>query len=397
MRIPDRPDRLFARCLFEGAGNPPSRDQIIELEGGIVREVRPATAKDAEGTDLMEYDIIAPGFIDLQINGAADMQFNFSPTPETLASMAAGAREGGTAHILPTFITAPNWDYMDAIAAARAAITSGIQGILGLHLEGPFLSPERPGIHPPSAIRSLTAEDISYLEMADLGGPLVLTLAPECLPAGALDRLAKAEIILFVGHSAATADQIARAEAHGLRGATHLFNAMSQITGRQPGVVGAVMASTRLFGGIIADGHHVDWRNIMLAARAMPDRLFLVTDAMLTLAGTQTGFDLNGRAITLSDGRLTDANGRLAGAHIDMISSVRNLVAHCGVPLAAALHMASGVPARVIDLGKQLGSVRSGFRASLTCMTDELDVQAVLVDGSLHIRQMNGTIDKRPV
>jgi N-acetylglucosamine-6-phosphate deacetylase len=382
---PDRPTHLRAHRLFDGKGGAPLSDQIVQLDSGLIRDVWPASARDAHEIDLREYDIIAPGFIDLQINGAADAQFNFTPTPETLAAMAKGAQAGGTAHILPTFMTARDRDYLHAIEAVRAAMAADSPGILGLHLEGPFLSTERPGIHPPNAIRSLSPEDITCLEAANLDGPLLLTVAPECLPDGALDRLVHAGLIAFAGHSAATADQIARAEAKGLRGATHLFNAMSQITGREPGVVGAVIASARLFAGIIADGHHVDWRNIALAARAMPDRLFLVTDAMLTLAGTQAGFGLNGRAITLADGRLTDASGRLAGAHIDMISCIRNVVAHCDVSLASALRMASGVPAKAIGVEAHLGAIGPGYRASLTCMTDALEVQSVVVDGSIQV------------
>lgn len=357
------------------------RDQIVTLADGLIVDVRPATAADALLPDITDHDIIAPGFIDLQINGAADAQFNFAPSCKTLARIAAGARQGGTAHILVTFITAPGQDYLRAISAVRGALTANVPGILGLHLEGPFLSSERPGIHPPGAIRQIESQDMDCLASAKLGGPLLLTLAPERLPPGALKRLSAAGLVVFAGHTAATADKIAQAERQGLRGATHLFNAMSQITGREPGVVGAVLTSDKLFASIIADGHHVDWRNIALAVRAMPDRLFLVTDAMLTLAGTTAGFDLDGRTITLTHGRLHDASGRLAGAHIDMIGCVRNLIDHCGTPLATALRMASGVPANALGIGLHLGAVRAGFRASLTCIADDLTVQAVLVDG----------------
>ncbi|WP_341863730.1 N-acetylglucosamine-6-phosphate deacetylase [Gymnodinialimonas sp. 57CJ19] len=373
------PDRIFARRLFVGGGAEPLSNQMIEVEGGRVTAVRGA---DAPG-DAPAFDIVAPGFLDLQINGAADVQFNFDPTPEATGKIAEGARVGGTAHILPTFITAPGQDYRQAIAAVGDALAAKVPGVLGLHLEGPFLSPERPGIHPAEAIRPMAEEDIKAVEDAVKLGPVLLTIAPECQDAGVIARLAKAGVLVFAGHSAATADQIEAAEAEGLQGATHLFNAMSQLTGREPGVAGAVMFSGKLFAGIIADGHHVDWRNIALAAREMPGRLFLVTDAMLTLAGTAQGFDLLGKAITLQGDRLTDVTGRLAGAHVDMVTCVRNMAAHGGVTLAQALHMASGIPAASLRLQDELGRVEAGFRASLTCMDDALEVQAVMVDGEI--------------
>lgn len=372
----DMPPQIMARRLYPGGAREALTDQVIEIADGRIAVVRAATAQDA---GVPAYDIIVPGFIDLQINGAADVQFNFDPTPEAITRMAQGARRGGTAHILPTFITAPGRDYTQAIAAVRDALAAQALGVLGLHLEGPFLSPERPGIHPAEAIRAPGAEDILALEEAAADMPLLLTLAPECQERDMITRLARAGATLFAGHTAATAEQVDAAK--GLRGVTHLFNAMSQMEARAPGVVGAVLASDSLFAGIIADGHHVDWRNIALAAKAMDGRLFLVTDAMQTLAGTQTRFDLYGKEITLADGRLTDGTGRLAGAHIDMIGAVRNVVNHCNVPLAGALDMASGVPARAMGLGDHLGRIAIGFRASLTCLTGELDVARVIVDG----------------
>lgn len=382
-RAPDRPALLLARRLYDGRSVTPQENRVIAVNDGRIDALRRATAADLRRGDIPCHDIVAPGFIDLQINGAADAQFNFAPDPDTLARMAQGARAGGTAHILPTFITAPNRDYRRAIAAVQRAIADASPGILGLHLEGPFLSPLRPGIHSPAAIREPDDDDLRLLETARIGGPLLLTVAPERLPQGALARLARAGVIVFAGHSAASADRIACAERQGLRGATHLFNAMSQITGREPGVVGAVLTSDRLFAGLIADGHHVDWRNVALAVAMMPGRLCLVTDAMLTLAGSRVGFDLDGRAITLRDGRLTDATGCLAGAHVDMATCVRNMIAQCGVAPATALAMASGTPARALGLDDRLGAVAPGFRASLTCLSDDMTPKAVMVDGQL--------------
>ncbi|WP_417605565.1 N-acetylglucosamine-6-phosphate deacetylase [Primorskyibacter flagellatus] len=379
---PEHPQRVFAHQLYDGICADLRPDQIIEMANGRITAVRAATARDAQDRTAVEFDLVAPGFIDLQINGAGDTQFNFDPSPEALRRIAAGARQGGTAYILPTFITAAGRDYARAISAVQEAIAQGVPGIIGLHLEGPFLSHARPGIHDPRAIRAMDAEDLDRLTAAQ-NGTLLLTVAPENLPSGALSRLTAAGIRVFAGHSEASADQIAQAEAQGLVGVTHLFNAMSQMTGREPGVVGATLASQGLFAGIIADGHHVDWRNVATAARLMPDRLCLVTDAMLTLAGQLTGFELHGEEIELRGTRLTNKTGRLAGAHVSMIDSVRNMMDHAGLSLLDALRMATANPARALGRAGEIGTVQPGARATLTCLTQSLDVAAGMTDGLL--------------
>lgn len=369
--------RIFARRLYDGIGDTALPDRLIEVADGRIAAITPATR--APG-DAIRADIVAPGFIDLQINGANDVQFNATPTPDALARIAAGARAGGTAHILPTFITAPGRAYETAMQAARDAIAAAVPGILGLHLEGPFLSPERPGIHPRSAIRTMEARDLELL-CAPFPGPLLVTLAPECQAPGRIADLARAGVTVFAGHSAATGADIAAAAAEGLAGVTHLFNAMSQMSGREPGVVGAALASDRLFAGIIADGHHVARDNIRIAARAMPDRLCLVTDAMQTLAGTRDAFDLHGVPVRLSGGWLSGPDGTLAGAHLAMDEAVRYMVDQGIATRAAALRMAATVPARALGLGDDLGVIRTGARASLTLLDDGLHAAGVVVDG----------------
>ena len=369
---------VFARRLFDGAGDAPQENRVVEIASGRIQGIRTADPSDLGAMPVAE--IVAPGFIDLQINGAGDSQFNFDPSPDTLARMAAAARCGGTAHLLPTFITAPGRSYLAAMTAVRAACASGLPGILGLHLEGPFLSPDRPGIHDPAAIRPLAPEDMAALT-AGFPAPLLMTLAPECQAEGYLAALAAAGVILSVGHSAATAEEVAAAEAAGLRCATHLFNAMSQMTGRAPGVVGAVLASDHLYAGIIADGHHVAWENIRIAVKAMGPRLCLVTDAMLTLAGTAQGFSLHGVEITLQGDRLTDAKGTLAGAHLALDAAVRRVLQGAGVSLPLALRMASTHPAAALGLGGELGRIAPGYRASLTLLDADLTARGVVVDG----------------
>lgn len=377
-----RPTRILGRQLFDGECEVGLTDRVIEIENGRIMAVRPARADELADQTILSADVVAPGFIDIQINGAGGAQFNFDPTVATLKRLADGARQGGTAHVLPTFITAPGQSYLDAVVAVREAIATGVPGILGLHLEGPFLSPERPGIHDLSSIRSISPDDIQALT-APFPGPILVTLAPECLPEGALKSLVEAGVTVFAGHSASSAHAMATAEQQGLRGVTHLYNAMSQMTGREPGIVGAVFASNRLFAGIIADGHHVAAENLRIAGQIMPDRLCLVTDAMLTLASNLQQFELNGQAIYLSEGRLTNARGTLAGAHVAMDECVRKMIAYTGLPAAVVLNMASRNPAAAIGLGGELGLVKPGYRASVTLLSAEMKSQAVVVDGIL--------------
>jgi N-acetylglucosamine-6-phosphate deacetylase len=226
----------------------------------------------------------------------------------------------------------------------------------------------------------MTADDVSAIS-AGFPGPLLVTVAPECLPEGNLETLVKAGVTVFAGHSMATSQVMARAERLGLRGVTHLFNAMSQMTGREPGIVGAVLASDKLYAGIIADRRHVAPENLRIAAQLMPDRLCLVTDAMMTLASQLKQFKLNGQTIHLDDGRLTNAQGTLAGAHVAMDESLRNMFACSGLPVAAVLNMASRNPAIALGMGHELGLVRPGYRGSLTMLSADLRTKAVLVDG----------------
>lgn len=350
--------RLLARTLYDGTGGPPQKDIIVEIKDGRFSRIAPFR-RGAHGGDLPDHAIVTPGLIDIQINGANDVQFNDEPTPEALRQIAVGAERGGSAWILPTFVTAPGRNFQTAIDAARAAITARVPGILGLHLEGPFLSPHRPGIHEREAIRKIDEADIAALS-APFPGPLLLTLAPEEAPEGAIRKLTENGVIVFAGHSAATFAVMQAALRDGLTGATHLFNAMSQVLGREPGVAGSVLGSDHLFAGIIADGHHVHWNNVKLAIRLMPDRLCLVTDAMCTLAGTRREFVLHGETIRLADGRLTNSDGTLAGAHVAMDQCIRNVVERGLAPPELAVRMASHNPAAALGLADQLGSIQLG-------------------------------------
>ena len=373
------PFRILARRLFPGGGRPPEADRVIDVADGRILRVGPQS-EAPPGPRPREVDTVAPGFVDLQINGGGGVLFNAAPTPEAIATIARAARKGGTAHILPTFITDEGDAYARALAAVEAAIAAKVPGCLGVHLEGPFLSPKRPGIHPARHVRPLTADDADRICAAPF--PVLLTLAPEEAPPDLLARLVARGVTVFAGHSEATAEEMARAAECGVTGVTHLWNAMSQLQGRAPGVVGAALTDPRLMAGIIADGQHVHPLNLALAARMMGERLFLVTDAMATLGSDLMAFELGGVPVRREGGRLVSPEGTLAGAHLAMDEAVRNMVAMAGVDPAEALDMASGRPARAIGLGQEIGLVAPGFRASLACLDPDLRAVAVMVDGA---------------
>jgi len=377
--------RIHAGRMFPGGGAAPLGDQIIEITAGMIRNIYPAAGQNADGAleAVTRFDIVTPGFIDLQINGAGGVMFNDTPDVPTLARMVVAARTGGTCHILPTFITAPGTAYRAALDAV--AVWQGPE-IPGIHLEGPFLSAARPGIHPPGAIRHMTDQDAELLtDFAEAyPGRLLLTLAPEEAEPAHLARLHAAGIILFAGHSQASGTELSRATDLGIRGVTHLFNACSQITARDPGVVGTALTDRRLVAGIIADGHHVDPGNLALASRMMAGRLCLVSDSMSSFGSNLDAFTIGDRQVRLvAGGRLQAEDGTLGGAHLGLDKAVRMMVTGAGVPLADALDMASGVPAEVLGLQDRYGRIEAGRPASLTCLDGNLTASAVIVEGVL--------------
>lgn len=369
---------LRAERLYPGNGDRPLFDQVIEINDGMITAIT-----DAERVDpalvASRHDIIAPGFIDLQINGAGGVLFNDAPNEETLRRMRDAARTGGTCHFLPTFITAKGDAYLQAMdAVARCDDPE----ILGLHLEGPFLSPDRPGIHPPEHIRRIT--DVDILALCGFNGRLLLTLAPEEVDANAITTLREAGIALFAGHTNCDSELIEKSHENGIAGVTHLYNACSQITPRAPGVVGAALAHQTLYAGIIADGIHVHPRALALAAKCMAGRLFLVSDTMPSYGGGIQAFTVGGKRIELVEGRLQSSGGTLAGAHLGLDEAVRNMVTLADVEPAQALHMASGVPAAVLGLQDRYGMIAVGRNASLSCLARDLTAEAVMIHGRYH-------------
>ncbi|MBS0373923.1 MAG: N-acetylglucosamine-6-phosphate deacetylase [Proteobacteria bacterium] len=356
--------------------------RTLLIKGGRVEAV--LAADDARLRSVPTEDLaglrLVPGFVDIQVNGGGGVLFNDAPSVEGIRAIGAAHRAFGTTGFLPTIIS----DDLDTIAravdAVEAAIAAGVPGVLGIHIEGPFLNPDRRGVHDPRHLRELSAALVPRLRSLR-GGRTLLTVAPERTTPEIIGELAAAGVIVAAGHSNATFAQVTAAIAQGLRGFTHLFNAMSQLTPREPGMVGAALYSRDTWCGIIVDGHHVDPMTLRIALRCKPrDRFLLVTDAMPPVGSPARTFSLQGRTIRVVDGVCRDERGTLAGTALDMASAVRNSVGLLGVEPVDALRMASEYPANFLGIA-DLGRIEPGARASLAALDDALQVRRTWIDG----------------
>jgi N-acetylglucosamine-6-phosphate deacetylase len=324
--------------------------------------------------------ILAPGFIDVQVNGGGGVLLNDQPTEIGVRRIIEAHRAFGTTGCLPTLIT-DGTEVIEQLAMVAQAPRK-IAGVLGFHLEGPALNKARKGIHRSSEIRVPNGRDLDAIKSFGGSGRSLVTLAPECVPAVMIDDLIRTGLRIAAGHSDATSTEAAQAADRGLTGVTHLFNAMSQLGAREPGLVGATLDDNRLFAGIICDGVHVDPSSLRIALRCKGrDRLMLVSDAMPLVGTGETQFALQGRQITLRGNRLTGPDGTLAGAHLTIIEAVRNAVAMLNVPLADALIMASRTPAAFLGLESELGRIASGYRADLVAFNQDFEVVGTWVAG----------------
>ena len=328
----------------------------------------------------LDGDLI-PGFIDLQVNGGGGVLFNDHPTVDGIAAIGEAHRPFGTTGFLPTLISDDLENAERAIRAVDAAIERGIPGVLGIHIEGPFLNPARKGIHDASKFRILDEQALSLLASLRHGRVLV-TLAPELAPPGAIRALVDRGVVVAAGHTAATYDDVQRAFAEGLSGFTHLFNAMTQLGSREPGAVGAALENRASWCGLIVDGHHVHPAALRIAlATKGAERLALVTDAMPTLGSDQESFQLAGQLIECDGDRCMAADGTLAGSNLDMAAAVRNAVRLMGVDVATAVRMASEVPAAIMGLATERGSIRAGMQADLVLVDSGNKVVETWISG----------------
>lgn len=365
--------------LFDGAEL--HEDRALLVRDGAIEGLLPPQDLPAEAEVVtLDGGVLAPGYLDLQVNGGGGVMLNDAPSVATLTTIARAHAGLGATAILPTLITDTAATTRATVDAVERAIAEGVPGIVGLHLEGPHLSLARKGAHDPTLIRPMAVEDLAFLvEAAGRLPVLMVTLAPESASPAQLRALTAAGAIVSLGHSdAAFADCRAAAES-GARCVTHLFNAMSQLGNREPGLVGAALGLGALSAGLIADLIHVHPATIAaaLAAKRGPGRIFLVSDSMAGAGSDLDHFVLNGRRIERREGRLTLEDGTLAGADLDLTTAVRNLVRDVGLPLAEALAMATSVPARVIGREDRLGRIAPGLPADFLWLDEGCALGAV--------------------
>jgi N-acetylglucosamine-6-phosphate deacetylase len=324
--------------------------------------------------------ILAPGFIDWQINGGGGVLFNAEPTPRAIAAIAAAHRRAGVTGFLPTVVTDAPRVLIEALAAAREAERS-VPGALGVHVEGPFIDPRRKGVHPAEFIRPMQEEDADAL-IGARAGVMLVTLAPASVPLERIARLAKAGIVVSLGHSDATAEEAQDVFDAGASAVTHLYNAMSQLSSRAPGVVGAALADPRIVCGLIADGEHAHAAAYRAAIAAKgAGGVALVSDAMPPAAGGPDVFELQGRRMRRIGHKLVAEDGALAGAAITMRDAVEYVERTLHIPLADALTMATLTPARLLGVSDRIGRLKPGLRADLVHLTDNLKVAEVWAGG----------------
>lgn len=363
-------------CVLTGHGVLIEGDKIVaishlaELPAGIERI-------DLKGANL------SAGFIDVQLNGCGGVMFNGHITTQTLATMQAANLKSGTTSFLPTLITSPDADMKLAVAVTRDYMAAHPNEVLGVHLEGPYTTLKRKGIHPAEQIRQPVDEMIDFF-CANSDAIAKITLAPERNKPEHIRRLVEAGILVSAGHTAASYDQAMAGFDNGMRFATHLYNAMTPtLNGREPGVVGAIYDRKDVYAGVIVDGHHVHWANVRLAHRILGEKLVLVTDATAA-AGAPEGFeqfDFCGATVYFRDGQCVDENGTLGGSALTMIEGVENLVKQVGLPLDEALRMATLYPARAIGWDSRLGSIQVGKIANLTVFDQAFTVCGTVVNG----------------
>lgn len=358
-------------------------DSALLIDGTQIQSVVPEQAVPSDYRVIsLPGQRLVPGLIDTQVNGGGGVLFNDAPTVDTLRTLGAAHRRFGTTGFLPTLISDELTVVDQAISAVRQAIVEGVPGVLGIHIEGPFLNPARKGVHDERKFRRLTPEAVTRLSALDQGVTLI-TLAPERTTPELIRELTRRGVRVAAGHTAADYEQTRTALAAGVTSFTHLFNAMTPLNSREPGVVGAALEDPHSWCGLIVDGHHVHWATLKIALAAKTrGKMVLVTDAMPTVGADQKQFLLNGEIIRADGGRCATADGTLAGSDLDMLSAVRNTIEQLDAPLEEALRMASLYPAQMLGLDGELGRLAPGYRASVLALDESLNRHTSWVDGT---------------
>ena len=354
----------------------------VLMQDGLIADL---VAVEALPADAVRHDlqgaVLVPGFIDAQVNGGGGALFNNDTTVDAIRAIAQAHRRFGTTGLLPTLISDDADVMARAIDATRDAIAQGVPGVLGIHLEGPYIAPARKGTHDAGKFRVPGVDEVAMATSLD-NGVTLLTLAPEQVPADTIRAMVARGALVVAGHTAATYEQIREGIAAGVSGFTHLYNAMSPLQGREPGAVGAALEDDGCWCGVIVDGVHVHPASVRVALAAKPrGKVFLVTDAMPMVGSDDPSFDLYGETITAVDGVVRNAAGALAGSALDMATAVRNSVHLVGVPLEEAVRMASTYPAEFLGLGATHGRIVPGYRADLVALDADLQVVATWIAG----------------
>ncbi len=370
-----------ARILFDD-GFRDDRALLIE-DGRIAAVVSPDQARArAEAVQDLQGALLLPGFIDAQVNGGGGVLFNNDTSVEAIAAIGRAHRRFGTTGFLPTLISDDATVMAQAIAAADAAIAAGVPGVLGIHLEGPYIAPARKGTHDAGKFRVPDAGEVA-MATALRGGVTLITLAPEQVPGATIRAMVARGAIVVAGHTAASYEQVREGIDAGISGFTHLYNAMSPLQGRDPGAVGAALEDADSWCGIIVDGLHVHPASLRVALAAKPrGKLFLVTDAMPPVGADDPSYALYGEVITAVDGVVRNAAGALAGSALDMATAVRNCVRLLRLPLEEAARMASTYPAQFLGIDGSVGRIAEGWRADLVLVDDALQVRATWIAGA---------------
>ncbi len=370
----------IAPQIFDG--HVAHQNSALLVEHGLVVAIMPLPDVPQDAKQIVcRTGILSPGFVDLQVNGGGGRMLNNEPSLDAIKTICAAHHPFGSTSLLPTLITDTPHVTAKAVSAAIEAQDAKVQGFAGLHLEGPHLSAARQGAHDPKLIRVMGDKDLlALLNAKQKLKTLLTTVAPESVTPDQIRAMTNEGIIVSLGHSDCDYKTAMACFEAGASMVTHLFNAMSQIGNREPGLVGAALDCGLVSAGIIADGFHVHTASLRVAlkAKAKPGALFLVTDAMSTVGSDITSFELNGRKILRHGGRLTLADGTLAGADIDMISTVRFAANNLGLSTIDALSMATSAPARAIGQDQSIGTLRAGAKADLLHLTGELEVNQII-------------------
>lgn len=354
----------------------------VLMQDGLIVDL---IADEALLADTVRQDLdgaaLLPGFIDAQVNGGGGALFNNDTSVDAIRTIAQAHRRFGTTGLLPTLISDDAEVMSRAVEATRAAIEAGVPGVLGIHLEGPYIAPARKGTHNAAKFRVPDDSEVAMATSLD-NGVTLLTLAPEQVPADTIRAMVARGAIVVAGHTAATYEQIRAGIDAGVSGFTHLYNAMSPLQGREPGAVGAALEDDGCWCGVIVDGVHVHPASLRVALAAKPrGKVFLVTDAMPMVGSDDPSFDLYGETITAVDGVVRNAAGSLAGSALDMATAVRNSVHLVGLPLEEAARMASTYPAEFLGLGDTHGRIVPGWRADLVALDADLQVVGTWIGG----------------